>query len=100
MSSTAYRVRLSVQITPNARRSEVGEVVEGVLRIRLQAPPVDGKANEALLRFLADELGLPRNAFTLVAGHTSRRKIVEVTGSGMSASQLVAVLSADNPRRR
>lgn len=97
MNPASSRVRLSIQVTPNARRSEVGGIAEGVLRIRLQAPPVDGKANEALVRFLADALGLPKNAVAVVAGHASRRKIVEINGSGMTGPQLVAALSAGNP---
>lgn len=91
------RARVSVQVTPNARRSEVSGVVEGVLRIRLQAPPIDGKANEALIRFLAETLGLPRSAVSVAAGHTSRRKIVEISGSGMSGEQIVAAMLAGSP---
>ena len=51
------------------------------LKIRLAAPPVDGKANEALVRFLADVLDLPKSAVILKSGQTSRRKVLEVTGS-------------------
>ncbi len=95
MSTAApARARLSVQVTPNARKSEVIEVVGGVVRIRLQAPPIEGKANEALVRFLADALGLRRSAVTVAAGHTSRRKIVEIAGSAMSSDQLLAALAA------
>ena len=92
MSGAHSRVRLSVQVTPNARRSEVSGEVEGVLRIRLHAPPLDGKANEALIRFLADVLGLPKRAVSIVAGNASRRKIVEVADSGLSSEQLRAAL--------
>lgn len=70
---------LSVRVQPGASRTEiVGEYGEQ-LRIRLAAPPVDGKANAALERFLADELGLPRAAVTVRRGHMSRSKVVFVS---------------------
>jgi uncharacterized protein len=56
--------------------------VDGVLRVRVAAAPVDGAANEALLRLLADELGVPRRDVRLVAGATSRGKLVAVDGVG------------------
>ena len=55
-------------------------VVEGRLRVRVAAPAVDGAANDALLRLLAAELGLPRAAIRLVAGATSRNKLVAIEG--------------------
>ncbi len=51
------------------------------LKIRLAAPPVDGKANEALLRFVAETLGLPKSAVSLKSGQTSRRKVLEISGT-------------------
>jgi len=71
-------VRLRVQVTPNARKSEVVGVQDGALKIRLQAQPIEGKANEALVRFLADLLGVPRRAVTLTHGAASRLKVLEV----------------------
>jgi uncharacterized protein (TIGR00251 family) len=55
------------------------------LKIRLQAPPVDGAANEALVEFLADELGVSRKVVRIVSGSTSRTKTVEVDGIAPSA---------------
>ena len=54
--------------------------MDGVLRARVAAPAVDGAANEALLRLLADELGVPRRDVRLVAGTTARTKVVAVDG--------------------
>jgi uncharacterized protein (TIGR00251 family) len=51
-----------------------------VVRIRLNAPPVEGRANEALLKFLAGALGVPRTQVSLVSGETGRNKIVRITG--------------------
>lgn len=58
---------------------------DGVLRIRLQAPPVDGAANEALVRFLADELGVPRRSVTIVSGFGARTKLIEVDAAALPA---------------
>jgi uncharacterized protein len=55
-------------------------VIDGVLRARVAAPPVEGAANQALLRLLADELGVARRAVRLVAGAAGRQKLVVVEG--------------------
>lgn len=67
---------------PRAGVDRIEGVVEGVLRVRVTAPPTGGAANEALLRLLAAELGLPRGSVRLVAGATGRRKLVAVDGVG------------------
>jgi uncharacterized protein len=70
---------LSVRVQPGASRSEVvGEYGEQ-LRIRLAAPPVDGKANKALEQYVAAELGLARSSVSVLGGHTSRSKVLRVT---------------------
>ena len=84
-------VVLDLSIVPGAKRTEVVGLHDGALRIRLAAPPVDGKANEALLRWLAAQLRLPRRAVTLVRGDASRRKQVQVE---TSAEAMGAWLSA------
>ena len=73
-------VRLRVRVQPRASRSEIAGVHGDELRIRLQAPPVDGAANEALVRFLADALGAPRSAVEIVSGLASRSKTVVIRG--------------------
>ncbi|NPA30623.1 MAG: DUF167 domain-containing protein [Chloroflexi bacterium] len=70
---------LTVRVIPRARRDELAGVLDdGTLRIRLTAPPVDNKANEALIRFLARLLKVPRQHIEIVAGHTSRNKLVSI----------------------
>lgn len=75
------RITLTLHIQPGAKKTEFAGLHGDALKIRLAAPPVDGKANEALVRFLADVLDLPKSAVTLKSGQTSRRKVLEVTGS-------------------
>lgn len=69
---------LAVSVSPNARRTQANGLHDGALRVRLAAPPVDGKANELLVTWIADELGLPRRAVRLVRGELSRRKWLAV----------------------
>jgi len=69
-----------VKVTPNARADEIRGFVGDVLQVRLKAPPVDGKANEALVRFIAERLGLPRAAVALAHGAGARSKLLAVSG--------------------
>lgn len=73
---------LMLHVQPGAKHTEVagvhGEAAAARLKIRLAAPPVDGKANAELLRFLAAAFGVPLRAVTLVRGETSRRKTVRI----------------------
>jgi len=73
------RYTLTLHIQPGARKTEIAGQHGDALKIRLAAPPVDGKANEALLRFVAETLHLPKSSVCLKSGQTSRRKVVEVS---------------------
>ena len=81
------RLLLTLHIPPGAKKTEVCGLHGDALKIRLAAPPVDGKANAALLAFVADRLGLPKSAVSLKSGQTSRRKVVEVTEPPADAVQ-------------
>lgn len=71
--------RLVVRVSPGASRTEVaGRMADGRLKVRVAAPAEAGRANAALVRLLARELGVDVRAVTLVAGHGARDKIVEV----------------------
>lgn len=65
---------------PRASRTELAGLHGGALRVRLAAPPVDGAANDALLRYLAEALDVPRATIALLSGHSGRRKVVEILG--------------------
>ncbi len=69
---------LAVAVVPNAKRTAADGLHDGALRVRLAAPPVDGKANDALVEWVAAELRLPRRAVRLLRGAGSRRKQLEV----------------------
>ena len=80
LASTPDGVQLTVRVTPRSSRNRVDGPVGDALKIRLHAPPVDGKANDALLDFLAEQLGVPRRALVLQAGTQGRLKRVLVRG--------------------
>lgn len=69
---------LELHVQPGAKRTEVAGIHGGSLKVRLAAPPVEGKANDALLRFLADAFGVPLRSVTLLRGVASRSKRVRV----------------------
>ena len=73
-------VTLSIRIQPRASKNEVIRLEDGSLKIKLTAPPVDGAANEALVKFLADRFSVARSQVEIVSGHTARNKIVRISG--------------------
>lgn len=79
------RITLTLHIQPGTKKTEFAGRHGDALKIRLAAPPVDGKANEALLKFIAETLGLAKSAVNLKSGQTSRRKVVEVGGATTEA---------------
>ena len=73
--------QLNIRVQPRASRNEIGELSEdGVLRVRVTAPPTDGKANEAVVKLLAKHIGIAPSALTITRGGTSRNKVIEVEG--------------------
>ena len=74
-------VMLRLHIQPGAKKTEVVGLHGEALKIRLAAPPVDGKANACLIAFLAERLGVAKTALSLVSGDTSRAKRVHIDGA-------------------
>ncbi len=73
-------VTFRVRVQPRASRNQLAGVMDGALRVRLTAPPVEGEANEACLKFLAGLLGVPGKSVQLVSGQAGRNKTVRVLG--------------------
>ncbi|MBZ5524519.1 MAG: DUF167 domain-containing protein [Acidobacteriia bacterium] len=71
---------LELKVIPNAPRDEVAGWLGDALKVKIHSPALEGRANEALTEFLAARLGLARRAVTLVRGHRSRHKIVQIAG--------------------
>ncbi|MDH4457678.1 MAG: DUF167 domain-containing protein [Nevskia sp.] len=82
--------RLDVKVSPKASRNAVTGWMGEVLKISVTAVPERGKANDAVEQLLADALGLPRSAVTVVAGHTSKLKRVQIVGLTADARRLLA----------
>ena len=89
LSATPGGMTIPVRVVPRAGRTGLDGVAEGTLRVRLAAPPVEGAANQALVEFLADLLGVPKRDVRIARGERGRQKLVRVRG-----------LDADQVRRR
>jgi uncharacterized protein (TIGR00251 family) len=83
-------VSFAVRVIPRSARSEVVGEQNGTLKIKLKSPPVDGAANEELIRLLAKFLGIPRGEINIVSGHTSKNKRIRITG--LTPAEIAAIL--------
>jgi uncharacterized protein (TIGR00251 family) len=81
----------AVKVHPRARTNAITGMVGDALKLALNAPPVDGKANQAVIEFFADLFAIPRSSVTIASGETSRNKIVRV--SGLSRTEVEQRLS-------
>lgn len=104
--SAAYRVvpggiDLFVRLTPKSSRDAVGGLFQAqdkaYLQARVRSVPEDGRANQALVELLSEELGVPRSTLSLVAGHTARLKTVRIEGTGQALERAVAALVERKP---
>jgi hypothetical protein len=76
---------LAIKAMPNAPRNEVVGWLGDALKVKVHAPPVEGRANDVLCAFLAETFGLPRRAVTVLRGDTSRQKLVRLDGLTLAA---------------
>ncbi|MGI5920696.1 MAG: DUF167 domain-containing protein [Syntrophomonadaceae bacterium] len=88
ITDTPQGVRIEVKVQPRSSRNLIAGEQDGVLKIKLTAPPVDGEANEALIVYLSGLLGVPKRDISLIKGETSRNKLIEI--SGINKEQLLA----------
>jgi uncharacterized protein (TIGR00251 family) len=84
-------VTFEVRVIPRASRTGVAGEIGGILKLRIAAPPVDGKANEECRRFLADVLGVARGRIEIISGAASRNKVVRI--KGVTAEQIMKALA-------
>jgi len=84
-------VILAVRVQPRASKTEISGVMEGALKVRLQAPALEDRANEALCEFLAQLLKTPKSAVRILSGHRSRSKRVEIRG--VTEQQVLALVT-------
>jgi len=87
---------ISVRVIPRSSRNEIVEIQsDGTIKIRLTAPPVDGKANDALIGFLAEILEVPRSSVDIISGLTGHAKLVSIIGRSADevSQRLIALVS-------
>lgn len=94
LKTTATGVIVTVRAVPRASRNEIAGIVGNALKIRIQAPPLEGKANASLTKLLARTLDIPPRRITLIAGETSRDKRIEIRG--MKADEVARRLTPDS----
>ena len=80
-------VEIAIYVQPGAKATEVAGEHDGALKLRIHAPPVDGKANAAVIAFLALRLGITKSQITLISGDKSRRKRLRVSGVSPDLAQ-------------
>lgn len=78
ITATANGTRILLHVVPRASRTAIVGEHDGRLKLAVAAPPVDGEANDTIIRFFAKQLGVPRDQVTLTAGHTGKKKALEV----------------------
>ena len=86
-------VILAIRVQPRASKAEISGVMDGALKVRLKAPALEDRANEALCEFLAHLLKTPKSAVRILSGHRSRSKRVEIRG--VTEQQVLALVTHD-----
>lgn len=94
MSVLGSGVKISLRVYPNAARDEVLGFTDGVCHIKVAAPPVKGKANEQLIAFLGQLLGVSKSSVSIIKGHTSRSKLIAI--DGLSREDVMKRLSSSS----
>lgn len=87
---------ITVRVTPRSSRNEIADILDdGTIKIRLTAPPVDGKANQALINFLSEILGVAPTKIEIVAGEVGRDKLITISGldSDTIQKKILAIIS-------
>jgi uncharacterized protein len=97
LTESAGGVTFEVRVQPRASRAGLTGTQDGRLKIALTAPPVDGKANDALVGFLAQALDVPRRAVSILRGQTGRNKTVRI--EGLTAARLETWIDTASGRR-
>lgn len=88
----AAGIRISIRVAPNAKSTQVAGIDGDALKIRLRAQAIEGRANAALIDYLAGVLSLPKSAIVLLHGHAARHKVVEIHGPHLNADEIEQML--------
>jgi uncharacterized protein len=85
IQQSANSVIFSVKVVPRSSKTAIAGILGGMLKVKLAAAPEKGKANESLVEFLADTLGVKKNAVSITSGHTSPVKTIQIAGVSTEA---------------
>ena len=85
-------VTFKVKVRPGAGKNEIVGIQGDILKVKINAPPVKGKANKALIDFLAKELGVKRSQVEILSGHTSKVKTIKVVGEGSKIEKKIQAI--------
>jgi uncharacterized protein (TIGR00251 family) len=85
-------ITFTLRVVPRSSRCEITGIQNEALKLKITAPPVEGKANEECIRFLSDKLGIKRNRITIKAGHKSKNKTIAI--SGITKEDLESIIPA------
>jgi uncharacterized protein (TIGR00251 family) len=88
MTTSSAHCTLALKVIPNAPRNEIVGRLGDAIKVKIHAPPLEGRANDALCEFLAECLNVPRRSVTVLRGDTSRQKIVRVDGLSLAEATL------------
>ncbi|HEY3769816.1 MAG TPA: DUF167 domain-containing protein [Candidatus Angelobacter sp.] len=80
LNETARGITFAIKVHPRAHKNAITGLVGDALKLALTAPPVEGKANQAVIEFFADLFAIPRSSVTIASGETSRNKVVRISG--------------------
>ncbi|HEY6969337.1 MAG TPA: DUF167 domain-containing protein [Candidatus Angelobacter sp.] len=83
LKETSSGITFNVKVQPRARKNAITGTVGDALKLALTAPPVEGKANQAVIEFLADFFEIPRSSITIASGAASRRKVIRISGANL-----------------
>jgi uncharacterized protein (TIGR00251 family) len=87
LNQSAKGITFAVKVHPRARKNAITGTVGDALKLALTAPPIEGKANQAVIEFFADLFEIPRSSVTIASGETSRNKVVRISGMDRAAVQ-------------
>jgi uncharacterized protein len=92
INETAQGITFAVKVHPRARKNAITGVVGDALKLALTAPPVEGRANQAVIEFFAELFAIPRSSVTIASGATSRSKVIRI--AGLTKAAVAALLAA------
>lgn len=90
ITKTADGIKLSIRVIPNASKCEIVGFIDKELKIKLDVPPVDGKANEKCVKFLSKLLGVSKSSFSILSGEKTRTKIILIKGNPEELTSKIA----------